>query len=372
MRFSPAKSLLLLLLLCTPLGLANTASGITFPDPMDGPTATQFWGLQYGDFYAYSLPMLDAFAEPDPDAPGKAMYKHSDYYYISHPTNPQDPICIYTNANDVKDNPDNIMGFTMDNAYVSVTGEGAGNSFGTRTQDDPPTTTPPGTDVLFSAYDSVNHWDIEYGALINYLGPDDDFLLFYNHNQEGSGDAALFAWGQLLIMDTVPDDPENPLPTLYFDFNNYNTLNNPYLYSNTAGEGVPTGQEYNGPSDPGDYAYVRGILCFDADGNFVPDCSSPSVAYTLEFNKSGDDADFMLYSPEINDNLDLWYAMGYDMMRAEMSLNMLDDGPEELWILKGHSIARRPPPPIPEPATMLLMGSGLLGLAGLGRKKLRK
>lgn len=45
---------------------------------------------------------------------------------------------------------------------------------------------------------------------------------------------------------------------------------------------------------------------------------------------------------------------------------------EQIKDLSHLSVYGRGAAPVPEPATMLLMGSGLIGLAGIGRKKLKK
>jgi hypothetical protein len=49
----------------------------------------------------------------------------------------------------------------------------------------------------------------------------------------------------------------------------------------------------------------------------------------------------------------------------------LNDGFEEIF-LTGTITAEQPPPPIPEPSTIMLLGAGLLGLGYCTRRRSKK
>jgi hypothetical protein len=63
-----------------------------------------------------------------------------------------------------------------------------------------------------------------------------------------------------------------------------------------------------------------------------------------------------------------WLDDGHEIMRVDMRLRNLNSGAEQLFV----RCATVETTVIPEPATLFLVGSGLIGLAGLGRRRLRK
>jgi len=90
--------------------------------------------------------------------------------------------------------------------------------------------------------------------------------------------------------------------------------------------------------------------------------------YTVDHNKGSGKFDFLAYSDTMN--LNQYAGNGY-LFVTDFRMQSLNDGFEELAITGLYS-PYVIPDVIPEPATMILLGSGLIGLAGYARRRFKK
>lgn len=110
-------------------------------------------------------------------------------------------------------------------------------------------------------------------------------------------------------------------------------------------------------------SFISGLFGWSTGGDCLPDNffnEQPDINFDLL------DIFGILNLPEDNTNPDNWLLCDLDL--PPIDLSCFDD----LWDFWNHNCHPTPPPcSAPEPASLLLFGVGLIGMAGV-RRKLRK
>jgi len=344
---------------------ASKAFALTLPDP-----STTIFGspvaLQYGDFYSYALPVSAYYYDL---LNGGGVGPGSPYYVRSEVGDIKDDIVIATGA-DGKPVYTNFTG--MDDAYETPNGIKSTNPWFNMRE----TSVYPEPDPTFTG-DNSGTWDSRLDALNLYLGGSDMIFLF-NNNQINSGDAVnqnLYAWGQVALVDL-----QDATRTLYFDFTKARTGNNVLLYNSPgpADSNYPNSDypDYFGsgtwPNFNDNFVLSGGQIAIDpvthkvrldSNGNPLPAQPGDIV---LNLNLGANQAAYALFSPELNALVKNYTTNGYDVLQGDFRMTALNNGYEQLFLQHGTVL---PPPVIPEPATLLLFGTGIIGLAGAFRRK---
>lgn len=361
------KLLLTMIVVMLTMAFVSQSSAIIYPNPT-------LYAVQYGDGYSYSLPILAWLTDlgyftdfGTGYEAGQGVGPGNPYYVTSTPGQISSLIVIGTGASGVPVNQ-NFSG--MDNAYPTPSGVSGSTIFSTQFTPDPGQVGGPFTG------DAPGTWDTQLGALINYLtiGTQRSNLVFYfNNNQTNSGEAInqnLFAWAQASIVDV-----EGVEPTLYYDFTSVGPI--PH-------GGIPGGDplSYNSPGAPNsnfpylgggiwpsfnDFVLSGGQVCLDNTTKAIVDCATCSDCTLFNHNLGANQAAYALIVPEINAGLEGWLAAGYDTMSIDWRMTALNNGYEQLFIMPGLVQQQ-----IPEPSSIVLLGSGLLGLGLYFRRKFRK
>lgn len=242
-------------------------------------------------------------------------------------------------------------------------GSGIDNAFDTPNNGNFSTVTAP--DPTGSpAGDTSKSWDIELSALINALTINDirhQMLIMFDHNQQGGTGLAqsLDIWALVSVRDL-----DGNKPTLNYELNSSNV--GPTNFTTTK-----TFEDYteNATSDPlsSDFVTSAAVICLDGGNNVLavvpPAGSCPAGTVTeIDNNLGTNKVEFINGIPELDAQLEALLAAGYDTISVRYDMLRNNGGYEDIFIIAGQPLQ------IPEPATLLTMGVGLLGLAALRRR----
>jgi hypothetical protein len=233
-------------------------------------------------------------------------------------------------------------------------------------------------------------WDVMVSDLVTYLDGG-QLAFFFNLNQQNSdktylqqGEDAL-GWMAVTLTNTVYQTTNNlSAAQCALDTTCSRTF---YLDGDACDGGTPggdpthcdpsqsfaqpaVGQPGNPdanilPADPNhdEWAYIHGQICMAPSGavvGFSACAQNDQVNKTVNQNLGENTAAFALYSQLLQQYL---LSGDYDKMSVDFRMAALTNGYEQLLIFAATSI--------PEPITLMMFAAGLLGLAGLRRRKLK-
>jgi hypothetical protein len=319
----------------------------------------------YGDFISCSGQYLNYLAFGDVDGTGTGQNTQS--YVINVPQGElQDYVVVFTGGNAAVSNAD--FGSGIDNAYV---GSGAGSitTYGSSINagDSPsgsndPAPLVPGETNDGQPVSNLTAWDISLQSLINVLtidGVRHDLLIGFDNNQTGETiDQNLFISALVCVQDTSGG---TNLDNICFELIDQNGPGGfPFNVDPTQ---FDTSKDY-GDQLGTDAVLANGTICVDPTTKLptvfnVNSCPDDDVL--INNNLGTNESEFIVLIPELNAMLEAFLGMGYDLVSVQFLVTANNDGFEDIFLLAG-----APRITVPEPATLALLGLGLLGIVGFG------